>query len=454
MQYDALSFGWYTSNGSPANPGSSFTTNANTRVCGFSFKPPASGIDSIRLFGQYSGTVTNSAHKLYIVEGITGKLFIIATVSTTNDTLTLVDYHNIALDDRVVIFGATMPNELVRGNIYWVVYANGNDIKLSNTQGGAAIDLTTTGTNVCVSKYIDHSELTTITTVEGSNRWLDFADFIGVNLSEDRAYHTLVLNLESNPTSNYLTLFYVSSFNHWSLSQYSTNLTTLSRAYNTYDFQHRITYTNGFIDNFIIGAGSVLSSGTAYDITVSDAKFGNIYKNNTETKLYIRSVTITHSGQYNSSAGKDIAYIARIRDKATKNILASSIPIKPYYYAVGGSQYSYFEFANPYELAVNQEVIISIEYYSGTVNLTNFLSLNGFSYNNIYYDGPKALFQRRGRTEPLLWQGSIYTRDNVDWIENTGATAKMYFIELQFDTFKPTGNVGGGGASVEPSYVF
>ncbi len=59
-----------------------------------------------------------------------------------------------ANDDRVVFYNGTPPTGLTEGTVYWVVTATAGDpdtFQVSATQGGAAIDLTATGSDDTVA---------------------------------------------------------------------------------------------------------------------------------------------------------------------------------------------------------------------------------------------------------------------------------------------------------------
>lgn len=68
------------------------------------------------------------------------------TVNATSNVFTL--FNNSLVDDTQVTFYSedTIPGPLVAGVTYYVVNASGNTFKVAATQGGAAIDITDTGT--------------------------------------------------------------------------------------------------------------------------------------------------------------------------------------------------------------------------------------------------------------------------------------------------------------------
>jgi hypothetical protein len=73
-----------------------------------------------------------------------GKVF---TAKAVGDTLTIPG-HSLVVDDKVAVIaipGGTIPTGIVEGTIYFVKTVSSDDITLAATQGGATIDLTTTG---------------------------------------------------------------------------------------------------------------------------------------------------------------------------------------------------------------------------------------------------------------------------------------------------------------------
>lgn len=61
--------------------------------------------------------------------------------------------HTLAVDERVAFypaFGSSLPTGLTEGTIYWVKTVSSNDITVSTTQGGAAVDITAAGDGVAI----------------------------------------------------------------------------------------------------------------------------------------------------------------------------------------------------------------------------------------------------------------------------------------------------------------
>lgn len=74
--------------------------------------------------------------------------YTVATIDATANTFTITGVDGrLATDTRVYISAATtLASPLVADTVYWIVGVSGNAVQLSATQGGAAIDITNTGT--------------------------------------------------------------------------------------------------------------------------------------------------------------------------------------------------------------------------------------------------------------------------------------------------------------------
>jgi hypothetical protein len=70
--------------------------------------------------------------------------FALGDVNTTNDTITLTGTERVN-DDKVRLIGSDLPDPLAEATDYWIVQKSGDDIKLSLTKGGAAINLNDQG---------------------------------------------------------------------------------------------------------------------------------------------------------------------------------------------------------------------------------------------------------------------------------------------------------------------
>lgn len=101
-------------------------------------------------FGMYNASTGNTNnYRGFIPFGGATALKGFATVDTTltNDQFFSVA-HGMADNDRVIlspVFGETIPTGLTDGAVYFVVASAANTFKVSNTSGGAAVDITATG---------------------------------------------------------------------------------------------------------------------------------------------------------------------------------------------------------------------------------------------------------------------------------------------------------------------
>jgi hypothetical protein len=111
------------------------------------FDVPAGTYAFFGLYNASSGNTNN--YRGYIPFGGSSALKGFASVDTTltNDQLLSVA-HGMSDGDRVIlspVFGETIPTGLTDGAVYYVVSSAANTFKVSNTLGGAAVDITATG---------------------------------------------------------------------------------------------------------------------------------------------------------------------------------------------------------------------------------------------------------------------------------------------------------------------
>lgn len=65
--------------------------------------------------------------------------------------------HTLAVNERVAFypaFGSSLPTGITEGTIYWVITVSGNDITISTTQGGAAVNITAAGDGVAIEAAV------------------------------------------------------------------------------------------------------------------------------------------------------------------------------------------------------------------------------------------------------------------------------------------------------------
>lgn len=74
------------------------------------------------------------------------------TAIAAGDLIT-VPGHTFSVDDRICFaaaYSGTLAAGITAGTVYWVKTVSGNDITISATQGGAAIDITAAGSGTCI----------------------------------------------------------------------------------------------------------------------------------------------------------------------------------------------------------------------------------------------------------------------------------------------------------------
>lgn len=95
---------------------------------------------------------------------------IIASAAASTDLLEL-DAHGYATDDPVIVRaldGGILSAPLVDGTTYFAIYVSDSTFKLAATAGGAAIDLTTDGDQMVVTKDAPYDDV-----IEFYSRWAD-----------------------------------------------------------------------------------------------------------------------------------------------------------------------------------------------------------------------------------------------------------------------------------------
>jgi len=111
------------------------------------FDVPAGTYGFFCLYDAVTGNTNN--YRGFIPFGGASALKGFASVDTTltNDQLLSVS-HGMSDGDRVIlspVFGEAIPTGLTEGAVYFVVSSAANTFKVSNTLGGAAVDITATG---------------------------------------------------------------------------------------------------------------------------------------------------------------------------------------------------------------------------------------------------------------------------------------------------------------------
>lgn len=75
-----------------------------------------------------------------------------AFTAKVDDTITIPG-HSLAVDERVAFYpvpGSSLPTGITEGTIYWVKTVSGDDITVSTTQGGGALNITAVGDGIAI----------------------------------------------------------------------------------------------------------------------------------------------------------------------------------------------------------------------------------------------------------------------------------------------------------------
>lgn len=107
--------------------------------------------ETVQFIGFWSAGTAGTFYG-YAAAGGSAPFFVVG--DATADTL-IAQGHGLANDERVVFMGGSPPGGLTEGTIYWVINVTTDTFQVSATQGGAAIDLTTSGDkNLACSKIV------------------------------------------------------------------------------------------------------------------------------------------------------------------------------------------------------------------------------------------------------------------------------------------------------------
>lgn len=101
------------------------------------------------------GTDASGAGKL-LYSGPLGTVVQGPFTAKTDDTITIPG-HTLAVNERVAFypaFGSSLPTGITEGTIYWVITVSGDDITISTTQGGGALNITAVGDGVAIEAAV------------------------------------------------------------------------------------------------------------------------------------------------------------------------------------------------------------------------------------------------------------------------------------------------------------
>ena len=106
---------------------------------------PTPAASSVAWIGFWNAS-TAGTFRGYAPAGGTPKIGL--SVDTATDVFTLLS-HGWSDDQTIVFFGGTIPGGLTEGTIYYVINSATDTFKVSATQGGGAIDITSANDEYC-----------------------------------------------------------------------------------------------------------------------------------------------------------------------------------------------------------------------------------------------------------------------------------------------------------------
>lgn len=112
---------------------------------------PTGGLTGATITHFGIGTDSSGAGKL-LYSGPLGTVVQGPFTAKVDDTITIPG-HTLAVDERVAFypaFGSSLPTGITEGTIYWVITVSGDDITISTTQAGGAVNITAVGDGVAI----------------------------------------------------------------------------------------------------------------------------------------------------------------------------------------------------------------------------------------------------------------------------------------------------------------
>jgi hypothetical protein len=128
-----------------------WTVSANQASNAAAINFPQCGLTGATITHWGIGTDSTGAGKL-LYKGPMGSVIQGPFTAKADNTITIPG-HTLAVNERVAFypaFGSSLPAGLTEGTIYWVITVSGDDITVSTTQGGAAVDITGVGDGVAI----------------------------------------------------------------------------------------------------------------------------------------------------------------------------------------------------------------------------------------------------------------------------------------------------------------
>jgi len=122
--------------------------NQVSNTAAIEFAQCTGGSDEIQ---YWSVGVASSGPSLILHMGLIGSTALpLPFTAKADDTITIPG-HSLSVNHRVAFFpipGGTLPTGITAGTLYFVKTVSGDDITISTTQGGSAVDITAAGTGV------------------------------------------------------------------------------------------------------------------------------------------------------------------------------------------------------------------------------------------------------------------------------------------------------------------
>lgn len=134
-----------------ARSGAGWTVSGNSVSNAAAIAFAACGLTGATITHFGIGTDPTGAGKL-LYSGPLGTVIQGPFTAKADDTITIPG-HSLAVNERVAFypaFGSSLPTGITEGTIYWVITVSGDDITVSTTQGGGAVNITAVGDGVAI----------------------------------------------------------------------------------------------------------------------------------------------------------------------------------------------------------------------------------------------------------------------------------------------------------------
>lgn len=138
-----------------ARSGSGWTVSGNQVSNAAAINFPQCGLTGADITHWGIGTDSSGTGKL-LYKGPLGSALQGAFTAKADDTITIPG-HTLAVDERVAFYpvpGSSLPTGITEGTIYWVKTVSGDDITISATQGGAAVNITAVGDGIAIEAAV------------------------------------------------------------------------------------------------------------------------------------------------------------------------------------------------------------------------------------------------------------------------------------------------------------